>query len=208
MLWVRDPLHGPNNYRIYTKYSDTSTPYLTWFKIWASTIYYPLLCLKIAEWLANSVDFDETPRYLDQHCLLRPVCPNIYGIHGSLHFEQVLILEWKLGAVKWNLNRSIWIPGHFMTEAVVFVLFVLSWTLLTLAACWNKSGSKPCFYSSIMVTRYTATYFSFLFVFVCHSLLLLCQHCNHFQLYWCPLCYLNLSVFLLIYHWQYLNLRS
>ena len=29
--------------------------------IWTSTIYYPLLCLKITGWVANSVDPDETP---------------------------------------------------------------------------------------------------------------------------------------------------
>ena len=35
-------------YRIYLKYSDISTPYHICFKIWTNTIYYPMLCLKIA----------------------------------------------------------------------------------------------------------------------------------------------------------------
>ena len=37
--------------------------------------------------MANSVDPDETPRsaasHLGLYCLLRPVCPNIYGKYGS-----------------------------------------------------------------------------------------------------------------------------
>ena len=39
--------------------------------------------------MANSVDPDETPRsaasHLGLYCLLRPVCPNIYGKYGTLH---------------------------------------------------------------------------------------------------------------------------
>ena len=35
-------------YRIYPKYSDTSTPYHICSKILTSTIHYPMLCLKIA----------------------------------------------------------------------------------------------------------------------------------------------------------------
>ena len=42
-----------------------------------------MLCLKIAGWVANSVDPDETPRsaasHLGLYCLLRPDCPNTYG---------------------------------------------------------------------------------------------------------------------------------
>ena len=70
-------------YRIHSKYSDTSTPYHICSKIWTSTIHYPLLCLKIAGWVANSVDPDETPRsaasQLGLYGYLRPVCPNTYG---------------------------------------------------------------------------------------------------------------------------------
>ena len=73
-------------YRIYPKYSDTSTPYHICSKIWTSTIHYPMLCLKIAGWVANSVDPDETPRsaasHLGLYCLLRPVCLNTYGKYG------------------------------------------------------------------------------------------------------------------------------
>ena len=75
-------------YHIYPKYSDTSTPYHTCSKIWTSSIYYLMLYLKIAGWVANSVDPDETPlsaaSHLGLHCLLRPVCPNTYGKYGTL----------------------------------------------------------------------------------------------------------------------------
>ena len=70
-------------YRIYPKYSDTSTPYHICSNIWTSTIHYPMVCLKIAGWVANNVDPDETPRsHLGLYCLLRPVCPNTYGKYG------------------------------------------------------------------------------------------------------------------------------
>ena len=77
-----------NACRIYPKYSDTSTPYHTCSKIWTSTIYYPMLCLKIAGSMAKRVDPDEPPRsaaaHLGLHCLLRPVCPSMYGKYGRL----------------------------------------------------------------------------------------------------------------------------
>ena len=45
-----------------------------------------MVCLKIAGWVANSVDPDEMPHFAVSHlglyCLLRPVCPNIYGKYG------------------------------------------------------------------------------------------------------------------------------
>ena len=40
-----------NIYRINPKYSDTTTPNYTCSRIWTSTIYYPMLCLKLLdEW--------------------------------------------------------------------------------------------------------------------------------------------------------------
>ena len=41
--------------------SILTPPYHICSKIWTSTIHYPMLCLKIAGWVANSVDPDETP---------------------------------------------------------------------------------------------------------------------------------------------------
>ena len=76
-----------SGYHIYPKYSDTSTPYHICSKIWTSTIYYPMLCQKIAGWMTNSVDPVETPRsaasHLGLNCLLRPACPNTYGKYGN-----------------------------------------------------------------------------------------------------------------------------
>ena len=48
------PLHQIS-YPIYPKYSDTSTPYHICSKIWTRKIHHPMLCLKIAGWVANSV---------------------------------------------------------------------------------------------------------------------------------------------------------
>ena len=45
-------------------------------------MYYLLLCLKIAGWVANRVDPDEmlyaVASHLGLHCLYMPVCPNTY----------------------------------------------------------------------------------------------------------------------------------
>ena len=46
-------------YRIELKYLDTSNS-----KIWTKTIYYPMLCLHIAGWVANSVDPDNPRRLI------------------------------------------------------------------------------------------------------------------------------------------------
>ena len=74
-------------YRIYPKHSDTLTHYHTCSKIWTSTIYNLMLCLKIAGWVANSADPDETPysemSHLGLHCLLKPVSPNSYCKYGN-----------------------------------------------------------------------------------------------------------------------------
>ena len=91
-------------HRIYPKYSDTSTPYHICSKIWTSTIHYPMLCQKIAGWMANSVDPVETPRsaasHLGLNCLLKPVCPNTYGKYGKYNWlsAQTLITELTLSA--------------------------------------------------------------------------------------------------------------
>ena len=49
--------------------------------------YLPDVVSKIAGWVANSVDPDETPRsaasHLGLHCFLRPVYPNTYGKYGK-----------------------------------------------------------------------------------------------------------------------------
>ena len=54
-------------YHIYRKYSHTTTPCHTCSKIWTSTIYYLILCIINAGWVANSIDPDETPRSAASH---------------------------------------------------------------------------------------------------------------------------------------------
>ena len=94
-------------YHIYPKYSDTSTHHHTWSKIWTFTIYYSMLCLKIAGWVANSVDPDETPRsaasHLGLHGLLRPVCLNTYGKYGKQESEQSLSVSYLRTWPGWNV---------------------------------------------------------------------------------------------------------
>ena len=73
---------------IYTLSIRTPTAYHTCSKIWTSTIYYPMFCLKIAGWVANSVDPDEMQHsaasHLALHCLLWPICQNTYCKYGNL----------------------------------------------------------------------------------------------------------------------------
>ena len=98
-----------SNHRIYPKYSDTSTPYHICSKIWTSTIHCPMLCLKIAGWVANSLDPDETPHsaasHLGLYCLLRPVCPNIYGKYGRFWISIKMIFVYK-NPEFWNVFLS------------------------------------------------------------------------------------------------------
>ena len=71
-----------------------------------------MLCLKIAGRVANSVDPDETPRsaasHLGLHCLLRPACPNTYGIYPKYSDTLTLsiqFLKWTLPSL--DLEKSI-----------------------------------------------------------------------------------------------------
>ena len=67
-----------------------------------STIYCPMLCLKIAGWVANSVDPDQVTcsavSHLGQHCLPRPVCPNTYSKYGNI--------QKKIISFGWNIKSS------------------------------------------------------------------------------------------------------
>ena len=86
-----------------------------------------MLCLKIAELVANSVDPDETPRsaasHLGLYCLLRPVCPNIYGKYGSSHWKQ--------------LAEALLISGHDMFSRRNKKNIYLATPLIP-AVCCNK----------------------------------------------------------------------
>ena len=75
-----------------------------------------MLCLKIAGWVANSVDPDETPRsaasHLGLYCLLRPVCPNTYGKYGTYdivpHWKRVYFIIIWIKQVKLRKKIVIW----------------------------------------------------------------------------------------------------
>ena len=62
-----------------------------------------MLCLKIAGWVANSVDPDETPHHvashLGLHCLLRPVCQNTYNKYVVCSVHRQLTYAWSLGQI-------------------------------------------------------------------------------------------------------------
>ena len=54
-----------------------------------------MLCLKIAGWVANSVDPNKmlVASHLDLHCLLRPVFPNTYSKYGTYIKDIILPLS-------------------------------------------------------------------------------------------------------------------
>ena len=72
-------------YRIYPNHPDISTYQINLNKY---NLLPDVVSKKHDRWVANSVDPDETPQnaasHLGLHCLLRPVFPNTYGIHGKL----------------------------------------------------------------------------------------------------------------------------
>ena len=86
-------------------------PYHICSKIWTSTIHYPMLCLKIAGWVANSIDTVETPRsaasLLGLNCLFRPVCPNTYDKYGSL-WSNVYIVSRTAKTQNRLYIRTVW----------------------------------------------------------------------------------------------------
>ena len=57
--------------------------------------------------MANRVEHDETPHsaasHLGLHCLLRPVCPNTYGVYGT-RVKQLLCLY---GNIATLVNQNI-----------------------------------------------------------------------------------------------------
>ena len=67
-----------------------------------------MLCLKIAGWVANSVDPDETPHcvasHLGLHCLLRLVCPNTYGKY--MQTVQTQINEFTQHNLSWRNKKK------------------------------------------------------------------------------------------------------
>ena len=68
--------------------------------------------------MANSVDPDETPRsaasHLDLYCLLRPICPSIYGKYGIICYaNEMTSLVFFSGGKKRKLSATI-LNGNLM----------------------------------------------------------------------------------------------
>ena len=84
---------------IYPEYGDTLTPYHT-CTIIRKGFCHNLMCLKITEQLANSVDPDRTLHYavsdIGLHCLLRHVCPNT---SGYVCIQLILAYSWARPAI-------------------------------------------------------------------------------------------------------------
>ena len=108
------------SYHTYPKYSDTSIPYHTCSVIWTTTIHNLRLCLKIAGWVANSVDPDEMPHsaasHQGLHCLLRPVCPNTYGKYDTMFPSS----QKDLSKQCWSRSDTAELPTLFASHPVVF----------------------------------------------------------------------------------------
>ena len=75
-----------NTYCIYTKYSDTSTPYHTCSKILNKYSLLPNVSKKwLDEWLTGTDEMlHSAESHQGLHCLLWPVHPDIYGKYGIL----------------------------------------------------------------------------------------------------------------------------
>ena len=106
-----------------------------------------MLCLKIAGWVANSVDPDETPRsaasHLGLYCLLRPICPNIYGKYGICTLFTWAI-KWAclcsflfIWSVKLNLLNFTTLSTNSADKLMIFFSFL---------ACLNNIHGELLYY--------------------------------------------------------------
>ena len=124
--------------------------------IWTSTSHYPMLCLKIAGWVANSVDPDETPHsaasHLGLNCLLRPVCLNTYGKYGNVLFfpnssksldtpHSTLVLLKLLTQLHWvdHSTTTLWTGLFPISECPVSIYY---YCLTEIPVC-NSKGVDP-----------------------------------------------------------------
>ena len=82
------------------------------------------MCLKIAGWVANKVDPDETPRSVASnpglHCLLKPVCTNMYGIYGIVDLF-IFIIFFKRRGQAFIVFTNIF--GHFKFNGHTLYIF-------------------------------------------------------------------------------------
>ena len=147
-------------------------------KIWTSTIHYPMLCLKIAGWVANSVDPDETPRsaasHLGLYCLLRPVCPNTYGKYGrcpNIQVKYEMMCKARKGPLC-NLQT---------TKALISLRICTGWSGPSLSAYWINGYCSICQRTeNVQIRQHRCVHFSGspLFAYGIRALFLLCASYN------------------------------
>ena len=113
--------------------------YHTSFKNWTGTIYNPMLCPKIPNWVANSVDPDEKPwsvaSRLGLHSLLRPVCLNTYGDYGSYEGQRKKMTYNCVGLDKRDIHVTIFFI--FLHENICCCYWWFHWV------------AKVCFHGEI-----------------------------------------------------------
>ena len=87
-----------------------------------------MLCLKIAGWVANSVDPDEMS-HLGIHCLLRPVYPNNYGKYGTPGSDVTECGIWSMRYLSWGTA----FPKKLLVHPVN------TWITLHICPAWLES---------------------------------------------------------------------
>ena len=133
-----------------------------------------MLCLKIAGWMANSVDPDEAQYSaaspLGLHCLLRPVCRNTYEKYGMQHSKIclsptdwkvayfssffLLLVFWKscrflclcLQTLFWTLHVNHWVDLHWYIIGVEIQCRTSSAAIVTSALTLCLLGNFACFF--------------------------------------------------------------
>ena len=124
-----------------------SLPYLPW----SLPFYSPLMGLKTAEWLANSVTLHQTQNsavsHVGLHCLLRPVCHHTEGKYGN--------------SVNWPPTPNIWICQRkdvtipSKADPVVLGNFlVINWNIMQCLALWVKFSADNKIFFLFPENRY------------------------------------------------------
>ena len=101
------------------------------------------MCLKIAVWVAISVDPDETPcsaaSHLGLHCLLRPVCPNTVGKYGNYLETDSRNNYLGLGCLKTSFTRTQPLTRLNLDAAqnYNYVLVPVGFSTSLVTYCWS-----------------------------------------------------------------------
>ena len=98
-----------------------------------------MLCLKIAEWVANSVDPEETP-----HSILyaQPVCPNTYGKYCMFSFMSQSTLLMACQVCRLTYSHFFWASLVLLCALSVLVHLLLPVTTLYSSHYWISRSRK------------------------------------------------------------------